>query len=265
VSPPLLISVAAKEGRGAGWTSFPAEPFEEAILSRLVELKPSDIQGDNDGGRKVEAAAGRLADLDNLIERWTAKMDDLALVDTVAAKLSELGSRRKAAAAELAEAQREAASPVPETWREFRNLAAQLKDASDELRMRVQAALRRSVDSVYCVFVRRGSYALAGAVAYFQGGSRRSFTIIHKRATASNRPAKTWCGSMKHPDGLPFNEEDLRNPDDVDGVRQYLESFPKHRMDWLLCDEPLADPEEARGQATLPRHAPRKKSAATGG
>jgi hypothetical protein len=70
---------------------------------------------------------------------------------------------------------------------------------------------------------------------------------------------------MKHPDGLPFNEEDLRNPDDVDGVRQYLESFPKHRMDWLLCDEPLADPEEARGQATLPRHAPRKKSAATGG
>jgi DNA invertase Pin-like site-specific DNA recombinase len=246
VAPATLISVNAKEGRGAEWTSFPAAPFEEAILSRLVEIKPSDIQGDSNEGRKVELTASRLAEIDTLIGLWTNKMDDQAIVDTVAAKLAELGARRKSTAAELAEAQRDAASPAPETWGEFRSLAAMLKNPSYELRMKVQAALRRSLDNVYCVFVRRGSYALGGAVIYFQGGTRRSYTIIHRRSRAGNHPAATWCGSIRHPSGLPFNMEGLKDPDDVESVRQFLDNYPQDLMDRLLRGEPLATPEEIR-------------------
>src|SRR5207248_4512674 len=137
--PPLLISVKAKETGCTNWVSFPAESFEQAVLSKLTEVKVSDIQADDIAARKVEVVAGRLAEIDALIRLWTAKMDNPAIVDTVAAKLADFNTQRSKLAAEQAAAQREAASPLAESWNEFRSLADLLReDTSDELRVKVR-------------------------------------------------------------------------------------------------------------------------------
>jgi DNA invertase Pin-like site-specific DNA recombinase len=180
-SPAKLIPVNAKDGRGGEWSSFPSVPFEDAILSKLVEIKASEIKGDGSAGKKVESLAGQLAEVDQLIKVWTAKMDNPAIVDTVATKLAEYSEKRKALAAKLSDAQRAAASPVSEAWGEFKSLADILRDDnSDDLRVKTRAALRRSIDAIYCVFSSRGSTRLAAVQVRFAGtDSHRDYVIRH--------------------------------------------------------------------------------------
>src|SRR5262249_29632299 len=152
---------------------YSADVFEEAITSLLAEVKVSDIWGNGDAAHKVEELSGRKAEVENLISLWTAKMDDPARVDVVAAKLAELNTKRKALAEQLEEAQREAASPHHESWGEFRSLAELLAhDKSEELRLRVRAAIRRTVERMVCLFINsgRGSRVRIAAVqVYFHG------------------------------------------------------------------------------------------------
>jgi hypothetical protein len=215
--PPLLISVKAKETGCTNWISFPAESFEQAVLSKLTEVKVRDIQADDKAARKVEVIAGRIAEIDALIKLWTAKMDNPAIVDTVATKLASLNTERKKLAAEQAAAQREAANPLSESWGEFCSLADLLKkDKSDELRVKVRAALRRSIESVYCVFVRRGSTGVAAVRIDFAGTTNyRDYLILHRPATggfAGKRPAQWWTLSLA---SVAPAKLDLRRPKDA--------------------------------------------------
>lgn len=221
--PPTIISVAAKEGRGVGWVSFPAWPFEEAILSKLVEVKASDIEPDGDAGQRIEVLAGRITEIDSLVKRWTAKMEDPAIVDTVAAKLGELNQKRKAVTAELAQAQREAASPVPEAWGEFRGLADLLrKDNSDDVRIKVREALRRAVEGVICLFVVRGGVRIAAVRVQFVGSdAHRDYLICHRKRVFNGtvgRDAQTRVVSFSAADGL-----DLRNQNHAAKLLRELE------------------------------------------
>src|SRR5262249_413430 len=149
-----IIPVSAKHGRGTPWTSFLAVPLEEAIRSLLVEVKAAEISGDDAPARhRVELLAGELANLDSLAAKWQAKMNNEAIREPVAGQLAEIRIRRKALAEDLAQAQREAASPVSEAWGEFRTQASlDPKKDTDDLRLRIRAALRRAVESIHCVF-----------------------------------------------------------------------------------------------------------------
>jgi DNA invertase Pin-like site-specific DNA recombinase len=225
VNPPTLISINAKERRGVGWVSFPAWPFEEAILSKLVEVRASDIQGGDDGRKKLEVLTGQLAEIDSLTKLWMAKMDDPAIVDTVATKLTELSTKRRAVATELEAARREAASPVSEAWGEFRGLSDLLrKDNSDELRMKVRAALRRSIEEVTCLFVKRGRIRLAAVRVQFAGGDiHRDYLIAHRVATFNGvvrREPQTWVLSFREASRGPL---DLRQPKDAAKLQRELE------------------------------------------
>ena len=190
---------------------------------RLAEVKASDIDGDGDDERKAEAKAGQLAEIDALVKRWTAKMDDPNIVDTVAAKLAELNVKRKAIAAELAEIRHEAATPVPQAWREFQSLADLLrKDHSDELRLRVRAALRRAIEGVTCLFVARGGARLAAVRVQFAGsGAHRDYLILHRKRVSCGkavREAETRAVSFAAADGL-----DLRDRKDAAKLLRVLE------------------------------------------
>lgn len=221
-----IIPVGAVHGKRSPWSCFPAPPFDAAVISRLREVKVSDVQGDDSAGLKVEALAGRLAETDGLIRAWRAKMDDPAIVDTVAAKLAELNLKRKTQAEALADAQREAASPLAEAWGEFRSLAALLaKDQSDELRLKVRAALRRSIESVTCLFTGRGRVRVAAVRVQFRGGdSHRDYLIVYTPGGSN--------GTVKRPGrwrALSFAEAapdvgalDLREPDDARRLEKAL-------------------------------------------
>jgi hypothetical protein len=144
-------------------------------------------------------------------------------VDAVAAKLAELNTERKKLTADQAVAQREAASPLAESWGEFRSLADLLKkDASEELRVKARSALRRSIETVYCLFVRYGSTRVAAVQVNFTGTGSRSYLILHKAATAGavgTRPAQTWVRSFATA-GLPTI--DLRRRDHADKLLRVL-------------------------------------------
>lgn len=212
--PPTIIPVGAKQGRGTVWSSFPAEPLERAIRSKLVEIKTSDIQGDDSAARKVEALSGRLTEIKTLLSAWEAKMDDPAIVDTVAAKLAELNAKRKAAESELAAAQREAANPTAEAWGEFRTLAGLDPDQdTDELRERIKAALRRSVKSIHCLFMGKGRTRMAAVQVWFADNkTHRDYLIVYQGAKPYQKAPGTLLPVKSFPAVAKPGELDLRKP-----------------------------------------------------
>ncbi len=224
---PAIIPIGAKQGKGTAWSSFPAVPFEEAILSRLREIKASDIRGDDDAGVQVESLAGQMAKLDSLVKQWTDKMDNPAIVDVVATKLEELNGKRRALAQRLADAQREAASPLHESWGEFRSLADLLaKDPSDDLRVKVRAAIRRTIEGIYCVFTGCGRIRLAGIRVQFRNSDRHRTYIVSYDPGRSNHHIKR-KGSWEVLSGAKEQafEADLRKPSDAKRVERFLKKL----------------------------------------
>jgi DNA invertase Pin-like site-specific DNA recombinase len=226
---PTIVPVGAKYGRGSLWSSFPAGAFDSAVLSMLAEVTAAAVGGNDESGRMVEALAGRVAELDTLIRQWAAKMDDPNTVDIVAAKLAEFNGKRKVLAEELAEAQREAASPLAETWGEFRSLADMMKaDPSDELRVKVRAALRRSIDSVHCLFVGTARVRVAAVQVWFRGEAHhRDYLLRHSYTNGKADGRNKWSGrtevlSFADAEAGPL---DLRKRTDVAKVLKVLRSL----------------------------------------
>ena len=116
MKPPVLVSNAAKEGRGGRWVAFNRDIFDECVLAKLREVTAEDVV---DGGGRVvklvESLTGQIAEVDGLIASWEAKMDDPLIVDRVAKKLSELVARRKELSGKLSDAQRAASTTAAES------------------------------------------------------------------------------------------------------------------------------------------------------
>jgi DNA invertase Pin-like site-specific DNA recombinase len=235
-----IIPVGAKHGRNTTWTSFCSEPFEAAVLSQLREVKASDVFPDRGGaGQRVEAAAARLAETEGLIAKWRAKMDVPELVDTVAEKLGELEAKRRRQAEELAEARQEASSPLSESWGEFRSLGDLLAaDDTPDLREKVRAALRRTVDSVW-VLIAKGRPRLCAVQVWFKGepARHRDYVILHIRPVSNGKMAKKPGRWFVRSLALPGKrgDLDLRRPTDAAALAEALEA-----ADW---SGPAADNE----------------------
>ncbi len=202
--PNVLISVNAKEGKGIPWVSFPADLFDAAILSKLSEVSAADIEGDPAGG-KVEELRQQRDDLDGLIAKWTAQMDNPAIVDTVAAKLTDLQLRRRKVVEELAEAEREAATPLAEVWGDYLSLASLLaRDNSDDMRSKVRTVLRRCIDSVTCLFVRRGTVRLAAVRVQFRGSeAHRDYLVTARQKSGGTTPRPAAWDTRSFADAYP--------------------------------------------------------------
>jgi DNA invertase Pin-like site-specific DNA recombinase len=185
-----IIPVGAKQGTGTTWSSFAALPFERAIRSALREVKAEDIAGDNTGRHKVDALRGEKAELERLVAKWTPKMDDPDMEDIVTAKLKEYGSRLRDVKAKLADAERDAANPLAAQWKEFRTLAdMDPAQDTDDRRTRIKAALRGSLDSIWCLFTTVGRYRVAAVQVWFRNGQSRDYTIYYD-APRSNKKVK---------------------------------------------------------------------------
>ena len=196
-----LGPVGAKQGKGTKWSSFPVAPFEEAILSQLREISAADVLGEVREDDRVRALESRKAELAALIEVWAAKMTDINIADLVAAKLSEFGVEAKKVQAELTAARTAAASPAADALSEFRSAASLLADDnSDEMRLRVKAAVRRVVKEIRCAFAhdRELRVSIAHVRVVFSTGAKREYAIIYRQAAANGRvkrPGKVFVRS----------------------------------------------------------------------
>jgi DNA invertase Pin-like site-specific DNA recombinase len=162
----LVSGGAVKRLAGSVFRSIDYLIFERAILGRLKELKPSDVTGRPNGAQDREAAAsGRLAAINRRLEALNAKATAAALDPEQDAsiydhQLEQLGRERKLAVKELEAAQAEAASRPADNLGEVQSLIQLLDEATPEerpaLRQKVQAGLRRVVQSIWVAVVVRG-------------------------------------------------------------------------------------------------------------
>jgi DNA invertase Pin-like site-specific DNA recombinase len=221
--PVAVIPVAAKQGKGTPWTSFPARPLEDAVVSRLVEVRSADVFGTDDAGRRVESLSGRVAEAEARVKFYRDRCDESEDAAAVFAdKAVEWEGRRKALAAELADARRQAANPMTEIWGEFRSLAELMAaDPSDELREKVRSALRRAVETIHCLFTGRGPTRLAAVRVQFRNtDSHRDYVVAYYpgRSNGTVKRQGRWEPlSFVGAGGL-----DLRKPDHAAKVERLL-------------------------------------------
>jgi DNA invertase Pin-like site-specific DNA recombinase len=170
-----LVSAAAIQKRGgAAWRTFPLAPFTAAVLSRLRELKASELFSDP-GAAKVSELTGRLEEAEKRLAVATAQWH----ADPESAHWQGLVSRydleKRALAGSLADARQEAANPVSAAWAEAVEVMA--RDEPDRLR----ALLLATVKDVWCVFARGAT--TAAVQVHFKGGAVRDYLIVHRRGT----------------------------------------------------------------------------------
>jgi DNA invertase Pin-like site-specific DNA recombinase len=187
----VIFPSGAAHGRGDRWVSYPFAALESAILSRLVEVKVEDVQPGEAAGNKVESLAARKAELEALVAKWRAKMDRPELVDLVADKLAELGREQREVMERLVEAQQESASPFAEAVGQLRTVGRALADDSgEENRLRCRAAVRRVVESVWCLFTPGRGLRLAAVQVWFKGGAHRDYLVTTRPGMANKNMSR---------------------------------------------------------------------------
>ena len=144
-------------------------------------------------------------------------MDNPNLIDAVA-EASEIGGEEAALSSELDEAQRDAATPLSESWGEA--LAAGMaleKKESDEARLKYRSAVRRAVESIWVLILPGRGLRIAAAQVWFKSGAHRDYLIGYRVGVANKKSGATktesWSRSFAESglkDGL-----DLRTPSDA--------------------------------------------------
>lgn len=235
----VLINGAAREGR-AKCRSFPLATFEAAVLSTMKEIDPRDILDSDGAPDESVVLAGELARVDSKIAELESELlnGDVAALAKVLRQQEEV---KKDLTARLDEARQRSVHPPTESWKEAKSLFDAVNDAPDpqDVRLRLRAALRRIIDSIWLLVVRKGHTRLAEAQVWFTGGKRyRTILIFHRppRSNGKQRQDGRWCcRAITQPDdGLGFCWEDLRDPDLAGCVESGLSNYPEQMIDRLL-------------------------------
>jgi DNA invertase Pin-like site-specific DNA recombinase len=188
----LLINSAGSEAR-APYQTFPADVFEESILTHLREIDPHEILNGDSGPDETQVLAGQLAQVEADIARLEAVLLE-GDVQAVARVLRVKEAEKKQVVEELARARQEAANPLSESWGQAQSLAAALNAAPDQAdaRLRLRSALRRIVAGIWVLIVGRGRHKLAGVQVWFAGEKRRRDYLLWYESAAGgpNRPRR---------------------------------------------------------------------------
>jgi hypothetical protein len=197
----VLINTGAVEGR-ANCCSFPLATFEWRVLEKLEEINPHAILNGDEGPDEAEALAGHHAAVEAELKEASAFMDAHGFSVTIGKRVAELEARLADLAPRLALAREKAAHPLSECWGEAQSLIGALEKAADpeEARLRLRAALRRIVDSIWLLVVPRGRDRLAAVQIWFAGGQRhRDYLILHrppKANQAGRQEGESWAKSF---------------------------------------------------------------------
>jgi hypothetical protein len=211
----VLVNSGSDQGRARCY-SFAYGHFESAILSLLREIKPVSVFDDADD----DQAAAAEAELQWVREKKAALSAELLNgdVSAIADALRRLEARERELSGKLSKAQEQAAVPLAATWEEARSLVTALADASDpeDARLRLRAALRRTIDAVWLLVVPRAQDRLCAAQVRFVGdkAEHRDYLIL-SRPTKDNGKARQeggyWARSLA--DVVELGSLDLRDRD----------------------------------------------------
>jgi DNA invertase Pin-like site-specific DNA recombinase len=203
----VLINTSGAEGREPLF-SFPFPTFEAAVLALLREVKPKEILEGVNGHDEVMVLEGELAQLESDIAAIVANLDSHGESPALYARLRGKEERKRELVERLSLARQKAANPLSTAWGEAQSLLKVVESAPDpdDARIRLRAALRRVIESVWLVVVPRGSVRLCAVQIHFGGGKRRDYLILHQAGrggAVKASPSRWWAKSLTKavPDG----------------------------------------------------------------
>jgi DNA invertase Pin-like site-specific DNA recombinase len=257
--PLLTLTNAAGEGGRGESVTFPYPVFEQAILSRLQEVRAEDVlpAADANPGR-ADLLRARLANCRADLAGLQADLQvaySKALADVLRAKEAE----EQAIADSLQDELARSARPAATAWGDVPGLCDLLRDAADPdpIRLRLRGVLRNCIESIWVLIQPRGVTKLCYAQVNFRGepftqvepstGDEflrepyRAYIIIHKQAGRGRRGG--WASiAVKQPEmlrqGWPLEMTDLKNRgpvDDVQAAEQAMLAYPIDIMERLLA------------------------------
>jgi hypothetical protein len=224
--PRILINRNGKEGLATRVT-FPYPTFEAGVLSLLAEVSADDVLGEDEAPSAVAVLSGELARVEAELAEAEAFMNAEGFSVTIGKRVKDLEARKIEVAEQLAQARRQAARPLGESWGEARGLMMMLDKAADpdDVRLRLRTALRRTVESIWLLVVPRGRQRLAAVQVWFAGGRRRrDYLLLHHApwgGAGGNRREARWSAQSLSAAARP-GDLDLRRPEHARDLEQIL-------------------------------------------
>jgi DNA invertase Pin-like site-specific DNA recombinase len=235
--------------------SIQTEPFERAILEGLEELKPKDFLPEREAEDGVAAAEGKLREVEAqlaAIEERLVGGESVGVLERAAKKLEQ---RQRELRADLEERRAKANTPPKAAWGQAKSLIAALQSAPDPeaARVRLQAALRRLLARIDCLFVREGSRQIACAQLRFRDSPAVRTVFVCYRYPLVNsrdrRPAHLSWRTLR--DELPA-AVDLQKPKYRRVVRAVLEQMVTESR-WIEAVEPSLPSQSQRKRERIDR------------
>jgi DNA invertase Pin-like site-specific DNA recombinase len=178
----------SQDGR-APCRSYPHDVFEWGILQMLHEIDPAEVL---DQTEKPDVRLVIAAELERVNSQVASVKENIIKggeVSALADVLRELEARQRELAERDEAARQQAARPLVEAWTETKSLMTTLREAPDphDARLRLRAALRRIVASIWVLIVPRGRVRLAAVQIYFADGKRcRDYLIFYRPPSANH-------------------------------------------------------------------------------
>lgn len=192
----IIRSQAIRSASGSTST-FPLDTLEAAVLARLRELDPRELLPPSDDASEALTLATELTAIKGRIAAIEAELAEEGDVAALARVLRGLEARKKDVAQRLATASQKAASPAADAWGDTRSILSALAGAAgpEDARTRLRSALRRLIESIWILVVKRGRDRLAAVQLFFHDtDQRRAYLILHRppKANASSWSAGGW-------------------------------------------------------------------------
>jgi DNA invertase Pin-like site-specific DNA recombinase len=217
-----LVSAGGDGGR-ATTATFPYLPFETAILGKLAEVDPvSVLPPEKEKAARADELRARLKVLRADIEGLQADLNtEGGYSKRLAAILREKEQAEERLAAGLQEELARSARPAERALGELPGLVEMIEKSAepDAVRLKIRSELRRVLESISVLTVRRGSFLICCAQVFFTGGACRDYFILYQ-SPGFHRPG----GLIGDPisDRVDTSDLDLRQPGHVARLEKAL-------------------------------------------
>jgi hypothetical protein len=225
----------------------------------LREIDPREIipqDGEEPAG--TAALEQQLAGVEGELAEAEAFMEAEGFSLAIGKRVAVLEGRQAELKARLEEAKAKESQPLASAWKECHGLIDTLASAADPMdaRLRLRAALRRTVEGIWLLVVPRFADRVAAVQVRFTGGEIRDYLIIHRppRGNGNGKTPGRWCcASISSPSSDSVKEDedlkwyaangrgmlwgDLTESDSVATAEQYLKGLDGKR---LLTRVPLS-------------------------
>lgn len=144
--------------KGEKSVTFPYYVLERAILHELREINPKEVLDGANGHDEVAALQDEFDAVDAEVQTINADMDANGFSPSLGKRVRQLEARLAEIGPRLESAKQKAANPLSPAWGEAKALLTALDTAVDieDARVRLRAALKRIVHSIYLHVVPKG-------------------------------------------------------------------------------------------------------------